>query len=449
MSSLQWHKNFKLAQQWFDDFWHSSEMVGVNSTEVHDIMEGNQTAITVYHPPYTCSNDLTVGQYHFYVVFSWWSETVGALCLDSVGIILNIISIIIFASRKMRGCLFNQLLICLAIFDTTYLICGILEAFRRHLAPSSLHQILFVNVFYPARSIMLFCSIYTTLSLTLEQYNAVLRPHLYRDRERRRTWRNLLYYIGPVVLVASVYYTPKFFDIKLKEAVTCSDGTHLDIQYLTNTSLENLRGGKVENCNKTLAMYASDLRKNPLYVLLYINISNLIMTCIIPIVMLVYLNFRIYRSLSTFLQRHASTNSSSSRSHQNPDKKQIAILFAIVIRFAICHTLRIVLNVDEMVHLEQDSEEREIGCQSTRFWTVVAAIISELLLQLNASINFILYCCLNGNFREEGRSLASALITFFQERYTWYLGPPHTTNRENDVSPNNIELQAMNAQGDV
>ena len=412
-------------------------------------METNQTVTTTNPTNHTCSMDLTEEQYDFYGEFAWGFESVGALCVDTVGITLNIISIIIFASRKLRGSLFNQLLICLAIFDTLYLLSGISEAFRKHLAPSSLHQIVFVYFLYPIRGMMLFCSMYTTLALTVERYNAVVKPYQHRGREGISSWKRFLYYIGPVVLVSSVYYTPKFFDIKLKETITCSNSTHSYVQYPTNMSSENLTSGDVENCTENLSMYASDLRRNPLYVLLYINVSNLIMTCIIPIVMLIYLNFRIYKSLGSFLERHASRGSETNREERSPDKKQIVTLFAIVICFAICHTLRIVLNVEEMIYLKIDAKERDMGCKSLRFWAVIAMTTSEFLLQMNASINFILYCSVNENFRKQGHALVSRILISFQGINTNLMVAPQIIQRDDVAPANNIELQDMNAPVDI
>ena len=46
-----------------------------------------------------------------------------------------------------------------------------------------------------------------------------------------------------------------------------------------------------------------------------------------------------------------------------------------------------------------------MGCEWLQYWTIIASPVSSLLLQLNSSFNFIIYCFFNKSFREKLLSL--------------------------------------------
>ena len=104
--------------------------------------------------------------------YSWWVETIGNLCCGCVGLFLNSVTINVFSSRAMRKNFFNRLLICLAIFDTLYISCEISEVFR-HRHNTFLQQSIFVNFVYPIRNIFMFSSVYMTVVLAFERYQAI------------------------------------------------------------------------------------------------------------------------------------------------------------------------------------------------------------------------------------------------------------------------------------
>ena len=57
--------------------------------------------------------------------------------------------------------------------------------------------------------------------------------------------------------------------------------------------------------NISRKLLVSDLRNNPLYVLLYINISNILVTGLLPLALLGYLNYRISQAMRHFFQTGA------------------------------------------------------------------------------------------------------------------------------------------------
>ena len=69
-----------------------------------------------------------------------------------------------------------------------------------------------------------------------------------------------------------------------------------------------------------------------------------------------------------------------------------------MIVFILCHSLRIVLNINEWVTMEDQIKARELGCSNFRFWSELATKLSHLLLQINSGANFFIYFVLNETF---------------------------------------------------
>ena len=348
----------------------------------------------------TLPHEISDHQIETYSDFSWWLEGFGAVLIGSCGTILNTTSIIVLLGSALRASFFNWLLACLALFDNLFLLNGILEALRNHLGSVPLHDYVFVMFLFPFRSVVLCCSMYMTVILALERYIALVRPTLHQPHQGgpdtfgtyfRCHFMRLIKYVGPVVFLSSVYYLPRWMELQVVETDVCS---HSSKRY---------------NCSRQHEVKTTKLRQNNEYVLWYLNISNLIVTAIIPLLSLMYLNFNIYVKFKQYLQRQPSlrpeTNASSDmqlkvRKREKDMVQQTMILFVIVILFGLSHVLRIALNIEEFISLEDSNNARANGCDWIKFWTYLASPISHVLLLINSSINFFIYCFFNPSFRD-------------------------------------------------
>ena len=353
----------------------------------------------------TLPYDISAEQWMWYSDYSWWMEGFGSLFVGFVGILLNITTVVVLLSSFLGASFFNWLLVCLAIFDSLFLLNGVLEAFRNHVGNASyIHNYMFVNFLYPFRSVVMFCSMYMTIILALERYNALARPTSHQTSTmgcRQNTlvsyfkmhWMRLIKYVGPIILLSTIFYSPKYVEL------------HLNLNDKCNTTVENY------NCSE-YKVVLTDLRKSSDYVLWYLNVTNLIFTTILPLVALAYLNFNVYLKFKNYIHRQPSSN----RRQQNEVKnnnvqerhrkrerdmiQQTMILFVIVFSFVLSHVLRVVLNIEELKSLGEEREALEKGCDWLKFWTIIVAPISHLLLQINSSINFFIYCFFNKAFRD-------------------------------------------------
>ena len=191
-----------------------------------------------------------------------------------------------------------------------------------------------------------------------------------------------------------------------------------------------------------LVMQPTDLRNNDDYILWYINISNLVVTAVIPLVLLTYFNYKIYTSLKQRQMRKAvmisQQNSNTAKERSKKEVRQTFVLFAIVALFVVCHALRVILNVEEFANIEKNNEQEKKGCLGKEFWTVILIPIAALLLQINSGTNFFVYCVLSDVFRDV---LKSKLIKTHQPLPN--SSAPQTKSTPILQQSENIELQEI------
>ena len=388
----------------------------------------------------------------FLDIYVWWMEVFGNLSISIVGVVLNIITIVVLLTSNMRDNFFNRLLFCLAIFDSLYLLCEISEV-SRLLNPTAAHQRVFAYFIYPVRSVCLCSSIYMTIALTLERYQAITSPVQYRARGGTNMTKRLLTYLLPVLGVTLFYYAPKFFDLEVVKETDCNPGS----SYANSSKLTD-GVNHTSNCTQEYIILPSQLRTNHHYVLWYMNISNLVLTAFIPVFSLLYLSCKIYLSLNKFIRRQPSCRHTGQRQllesngsfkrQQNLDEKKTFILFSLVTVFVICHSLRIILNVDEFLNLPQFVEELQKGCNTQKFWDQILIPLNQLLLIINASAHFFIYVFFDKGFQHvlkrlyvvKSQTQSNGTTKTAIENHKRFENQP--TKRNNEME--NIELGLMN-----
>jgi len=248
-----------------------------------------------------------------------------------------------------------------------------------------------------------------TVVLSLERFLAVTNPIKHRNREIGRSWSKLfLKYISPAFAFSFIVYgTPLFFAFQMEERL-------LENNIINNTSDQHSNSSL--DANETVHCIWPWLRLDKTYVMAFNNIGTFIITGAIPFLILLILNCKIYITIkhASKVQKDLNVSYSGNRMtekiRQARDRKnerlQSMVLFGIIISFFICHILRVILNLEEMIYFEELSElaimeeKLEVRCIGVQFWTVIARDISHLLLQLNSSINFFIYGWLSKRFKK-------------------------------------------------
>ena len=139
------------------------------------------------------------------------------------------------------------------------------------------------------------------------------------------------------------------------------------------------------------------------YDMYYKNIAMLIVLGIIPLVLLIYWNHRIYKCMKSSL--NVVTTKQGQEHRNNQEKEMAKVLIGIVFIFILCHTLRIFLDIYDASTLKHGTFEKWL-CMSLGKeglppkWKLFLTEISNLMLAINSSVNMIVYCCLNSSFRK-------------------------------------------------
>ena len=344
--------------------------------------------------------------------YSWWVEGIGSVVVASSGIISNIVISVVILESELAAFFFNWLLLCLAFFDNFYLLNAILEAFRKYFIGSQLNKYFFVYFFHYFRGVIMCCSEYMVILLALERYHGLakekehLQIRLPNDNKLSKYfsnhWRRLLKYVFPLIIVSTILHVPKLFESKIVEEQFC---VTVRINESSSTCL----------CQNLESVRETDLRNDKLYILWYLNVTNIVVTVIIPIIALVYLFCKIFVKFSEHKKRYSlmklvppEEENSMSVNTEMMNKEhimveQILTLFAIIAIFLISHTPRLILNIEEFVSLNNAENAKKEGCNWLQYWTAFVVPISHILLQIKCCMNLLILCVFSRPFRRDIR----------------------------------------------
>lgn len=196
-------------------------------------------------------------------------------------------------------------------------------------------------------------SVYLTLALTAERWLAVCRPLV--ARTARSPARARLAAIGAVVF-ALLYNAPKFLEARVYRRGSI-DGEHV------------------------FCVTASDFR-SPLYVTVYIHWMYLVVMYFVPFSALAVMNARI----AVRVRRAAAERARLSRGARR-ELGLASMLLGVVLVFFLCNLLPLVTNTYEAFY----------GGELAGLDPLVK--VSNLLVMLNSSVNFLIYVTFGEKFR--------------------------------------------------
>lgn len=106
------------------------------------------------------------------------------------------------------------------------------------------------------------------------------------------------------------------------------------------------------------------------------------------------------RSHSTAAATPSMVTSQHNPAPPTNDLNLAPVLFGVVIVFILCNTLRVFLNVFDFSQIEAiiDCEKKGVG-RMPPAWVMCSVSVSHLLLMINSSVNFLVYCVAGSKFR--------------------------------------------------
>ena len=305
-------------------------------------------------------------------------EGVLSLLSAIIGIIGNLTCLYVLIKPSLRNILFNQLIIALACFDTLYLIIGGINFLPRAFDASfDWYTIILPNFIHPFNQIFMSCSIFMTVAITIERFIGICYPLRSRNVKRKSG-----FYIAAVVILSFSVNITKFAELKTIWSARNKDDNETDM----------------ENNEIVLVpdYVATSLRLNENYILYFMTFNTFLHT-IIPAIILFALNSKILISINSVrFQQLRSTN------RLRREKKLFWILFSIVLIFFMCHLPKGVIDLWEVVHIK-----KSLACQKANMWfywpTWIMNImtVSNFLIFVNSSVNFLIYLLVDRDFRKE------------------------------------------------
>ena len=364
-----------------------------------------------------CDIEITQFQMNFYEHYSWWLGGIASIVLATFGLLFNTISVYILCDRRLTSSFFNTMLACLAVVDNSFLfirICVTMVMQFMELSPTpseGIHLSVFIYLLHPAQSFFMTCSIYITIELAWERYTSISNPHLHHLRQMQGKGIRTFLYIMPVVMLSTIFNIPKLFERQVVE--TKSKVVSLQDSSWTNELGFNNNETISYNQSYVLHIFPTDLRMNNEYIIWYVNVANLMVNSIVPGVLLVFFNYKVQvystkrakcksdasKRQKESLNQPLEADSDNERKIQRYAIRQKCVLFAIVAMFFLCHALRVAQNVKEIIDFEENRSEVEKGCIPNEFWELLLVPLSDLLVQINASMNFFIYCICDYIFR--------------------------------------------------
>lgn len=281
-------------------------------------------------------------------------------CLCLVGLFGNLVSVIVLRKDKERKDAL-VLLQALAVADTMYLITAVIRYPFKYLLPDKLSYQKMQLIVYPLLKTSQTIAIWMVLLVTVERYTHVCKP-LCSSKVFKGSKRFIL--AGMIFILGFIYNCPRFFDSCIRTFYdVCTDMTISTMLY--RPQFNNMLYYDIYKC----AMYL---------VFLYIG----------PLTMLLCLNFRLIQAIrhSKRRQRHMSPT------NDDGEYNATLVLIIVVVVFIICETPELILQSLSFIDRYTNDKLLSKGVMSMN-------IVSEVLMVLNSSTNFFIYCAFGRRFR--------------------------------------------------
>ena len=131
----------------------------------------------------------------------------------------------------------------------------------------------------------------------------------------------------------------------------------------------------------------------------YKNVATLLVVGIIPLILLAYWNYNIYRYIKP--TPHFLSQLSGQRINHHQEQELARVLIGIVVTFICCHAVRIFVNFYDALYWHDYFICSQDQYFKLPLWRMIANPINDLMLVINSSSNIIIYCCLSSNFRKD------------------------------------------------
>jgi neuropeptide Y receptor type 1 len=289
---------------------------------------------------------------------------VGILCV--MGFIGNALSIAVLYRDHDKKNTTNWLLQTLAVVDTLYLFtCFFIQTLSTiqdytewipTMREVFSHMMPYI---WAVASIAQTITVWTVMLVTIDRYIAVCMPLQTHLRSLQRAKLAVVV----VCLLAILYNIPRFFERKV---VVQEQGC----------------------IAKTIQLVKTDFRRNKVYFLVYKTIMYFMFRTIGPLLTLIILNVKLILALKEMRRKHKDLTKGGRH------RENITLMLVIVVSvFVICEIPDLILRILITMH---EFQAVDMDINKLRYVNV----ITNMLLTVNSSINFLIYCLVGKKFRK-------------------------------------------------
>lgn len=215
-------------------------------------------------------------------------------------------------------------------------------------------------------------TIYITVLVTLNRYYAISIPMQGKPIKSFAFMNNTKLQLILVLIFAVVYNIPRFFE-------------HHQIGEKTVNSTKN----GVNKSESNFTVEAVHLGDSKLYQIIYSNILYFPVMYIVPLVSLFYLNVKLIKGLKALKRRKEALTG-----HRQKDDNITIVIIVIVFVFILCQTPALANQILWAVTVDNPELRK---CGHFHFYYT---LISDALVVLNSSTNFLVYCLFGKTFRK-------------------------------------------------
>ena len=309
------------------------------------------------------ADELSCQQFNMFICV----VVIGLMCL--LGIVGNTTSVFVLWKHKTDSATIF-LLQALCIADSVLLVTSLsMYTFPAlYLRGENLEQrqenLFFVNTtfIWPVGMMAHTATIWLTVLVTINRYCSICRP---LSSGPKNAIKNSQIQVLIVLLLSVVYNIPRFFE---HHPVGQQQDNHTDNN--SSTGLEpTLLGGE------------------KLYQIIYSNILYFAFMYIVPLLSLIVLNWKLIKALKDIRKRKETLTG-----HKPPEDHITLCIIAIVFVFLLCQTPALINQIFWVLGEHADRE-----CGKFHFYYTK---ISDVLVVINSSVNFVIYCLFGKSFRQ-------------------------------------------------
>ena len=346
--------------------------------------------------------------------YLWFVNGVIVVCIAILGIFLNSTSLYIIQNKKVKETIFNTFLMCATMIDILLLLNIIYTSATIHLltpyltsCASNIYLRIYTTIIYPSHRMLILCSFYTHVLLAYERYNCIANPVevLIRNKlnKNKNRYAKVISQTLPVILLSIVFNIPTIYDLKIGK--------------IDSTTIEKIDETEfASNCTSEMwGVARTEFGLNRNYRTWYLNISNLVVFTIIPVFLMGYFNFRVYKLNEERLRKRNIQN--LYEKHEQSLCHQKVMLSIIVVVFVVCNIPDVLLNLEDIMFYQLQEKQRQAHCDSIDFWVFIVTFIRALVLTMKCSLNFFMYHIYDVEFINVFKSFVVSLCQWRKVRH--------------------------------